>query len=124
MAGITVSEAEWRTYVARGAAVLDTLTPLWWQGVNPTALSIRDPDRCILHQVYGDYLDGINYVREHGDVDEDLVDLWGFACLPEEDTMVTRLWTDEIRTRVLDHAGGALVGGRIIGNRKADYALV
>jgi hypothetical protein len=51
-------------YAAAGAAVLDDLDPTWPAKINTRVLDINDPRRCILGQLYGDYIDAPQMLRD------------------------------------------------------------
>ena len=52
--------------VARGVAWLDGVLPDWWRMVDLGQLVLSSPCRCVLGQLYGDYMDS-PLVDEHGD---------------------------------------------------------
>lgn len=54
---LTAQEAGIR--VARGAALLDGVTPGWWSRIDPVELEIASCTECVLGQVFGNYSLGI-----------------------------------------------------------------
>lgn len=57
--------------VQRGVALLDTKNPDWRKKIDPEILDLNECTLCILGQLYGHYIDGVNelymvYVAEGG----------------------------------------------------------
>lgn len=50
--------------VAKGAAVLDSAQPGWVNLVDTEELDIQSTEDCILGQVFGDYIFGLQYLQE------------------------------------------------------------
>lgn len=46
--------------VAIGAALLDQTVPGWWQRVNLETLNLMWHNRCVLGQLFGDWIDGLD----------------------------------------------------------------
>lgn len=98
----TTERTSYADRVRAGAALLDDVSPGWWRHVDVECLDMDHCVRCVLGQVFGNYLRGADLLhidpQEYGfDVDVP----YGF----NEDTdrfyyrLLTRLWTYVIRSR-------------------------
>lgn len=54
-----MSDVNMRERAERGAALLDTVRPYWYESISIGALDISDCRTCVLGQVYGDYAAGL-----------------------------------------------------------------
>lgn len=108
-----------RARAERGAALLDTARPYWYESISVGALDVADCRTCVLGQVYGDYASGraalfpdpSNYMSTSAEVSVDTTsDYYGFSMfdvsvfVSQWDTL-TQAWRDiisERRCRVLD----------------------
>lgn len=74
-----------RERVIHGARVLDRFEPGWRERINLERFAITDCMDCILGQLFGDYIDGLNNLRERlPDRDGDLAAYFGFEVDDEE----------------------------------------
>ena len=53
--------------VAAGAALLDRERPGWWEEVDTERLDMASECDCVLGQVWGEYIDGVNALHVRGD---------------------------------------------------------
>lgn len=94
--------------VARGAAVLDGAMPSsgWAWEVDPSTLEMSNPHRCVLAQLFGEYITGVNILlNEVVEIPQlgvhlDLLSEWGFDAPRQEDYFhLTEAWVAEITRR-------------------------
>ncbi len=84
------------TGVGRGIELLDQHVPGWHRQLRVADLDIDDPWRCVLGQLFGSYLDGKEALDINGDGPR-----YGFAGAdPDEDRLLTRMWTIVVRVRL------------------------
>lgn len=103
---MTVQEAQER--VARGAALLDAKRPGWAEKIDIGNLDMPRCDRCILGQVFGDYVKAIND-------DADLFGSWRcFALDPNVEYAEIRdaAWSEGYR--VLTDAWLSAIADRLV----------
>jgi hypothetical protein len=87
--------------VNRGIALMDQKYPHWWRVLDIQTLDLRSTSNCVLGQVAGDFLDGMNtlfgrpgYVPWHVGVDH------GFDATSWQNTKhVQSLWKNEVARR-------------------------
>lgn len=65
-----VSYEDFQSRVNRGAALLDAEFPGWFERIDTDSLDIATCSRCVLGQVYGDYLMGVLKVLPSEDTDD------------------------------------------------------
>lgn len=94
------SEATWGEIeaVMRGAALLDSRYPAWWNEIDTVVLDINSHYACILAQLYGSYYSGLEFLEL-----ESVGAAKDCAFMPEldhEDTL-TSLWVRAIQWRMV-----------------------
>lgn len=99
-----------RLAARRGATLLDTVSPGWAAKCDTLTLSIFDPARCVLCQVFGGYLAGVTAVRAvmTGTVRDYGFD-WPIGDSRGHDDLVTA-WRGEIAARRIDQYRHLLAG--------------
>ena len=91
--------------VARGAAWLDKEKPGWREDINLDALTMSSCSRCVLGQLYRDFLGGLSVLRDSqppGTINSVLATQYGFdrGCEGESEwAMLKTAWTREISKR-------------------------
>lgn len=83
----------------QGAELLDTAVPGWHRVVHVATLDLGDPHRCVLGQLFGDYMSGVRALRIP--IIEDVT--LGFDMRIEEPAeriaALTQAWLAEINSR-------------------------
>lgn len=94
--------------VADGAALLDDVAPGWTETIDLSALDINRCDRCVLGQIYGNYIFGVDAIWGPGHEDEWMRELLAvsygfdidFGAPPEDERAHYRRLTDEWRALI------------------------
>ena len=102
-----------RDRAAAGAAFLDRVKPDWFKRVNLDTLDLSCDDTCVLGQLHGDYLRGMDKYGLDNERAREL-GLWG-NCHPREFlagfrggwNRLTRAWKNEIENRLHPQAVAA-----------------
>lgn len=89
---------------AKGAELMDRACPGWASRMDVDKLDIADPDACILGQIFGGYLEGLDALEDHLDIDWfKTVDQIGHGFEIGDDISFSRLtkaWLNEIEIRL------------------------
>lgn len=88
--------------VARGALLLDDQRPGWALIVDPGTIDILSASRCVVGQVYGDYVDGFLTLAPHMTLGGPLTEGFAYGFVAPFGTGTGRVeaaWTREILSR-------------------------
>lgn len=90
--------------VQAGAKFLDKHKPGWWQDIDVKRLNLGSPCRCILGQLYHDFNEGIEWLRDIDfDTDPDAlgfdVDEYDWPETSKSFAALTKAWKEEIQAR-------------------------
>lgn len=83
---------------AKGAALLDTKRQGWWQLIKPESLDLLHPFNCVLGQVFGGYVRGLNFLDWRMEIN---VEDYGFcpSLQPGAPELLRRAWVAEAEER-------------------------
>jgi hypothetical protein len=83
--------------VERGAALLDSYHSTWYRGIEVDRLTIQNPDHCVLTQVFGGFVRGLQYIG----LETNSGATWdhGFCEIVNEREIVAE-WTQQILRRI------------------------
>lgn len=104
--------------VSMGVEYLDTRCPEWWRSIDLDTLELDNGSTCVLAQLYGDWVAGVEALG----LDNPTAETLGFVTLRPEwpdimDTLATRqltpLWRAIIRERQADAREAARAAQRI-----------
>lgn len=89
---------EVREVVAKGAARLDAHRQSWWQMIDGDSLDMLSNTRCVLGQVYGSYMRGLNALDWSVVLN---VEDYGFCptVQPGSSELLKRAWIAEVAKR-------------------------
>lgn len=79
--------------VEAGAALLDERMPGWFNMIDVDTLKIFDPTLCVMGQLFGDYLGGLDTL------DVDISAGYGFNAYDDEYTELDAAWRELILSR-------------------------